>query len=90
MKVKTVQMRYEDVLTLPKEKVFKPKKPSWLFRTLVKILSHGELKKCNFKVEKINMDKLGKKEPCLFLMNHSSFIDLKIASEILYPLVYIL
>lgn len=31
------------------------------------------------------MEKLGKKEPCLVLMNHSSFIDLKIASTVLYP-----
>ena len=31
------------------------------------------------------MDKLGRKEPCLYLMNHSSFIDLKIVATILYP-----
>ncbi|MBQ7170641.1 MAG: 1-acyl-sn-glycerol-3-phosphate acyltransferase [Clostridia bacterium] len=31
------------------------------------------------------MEKLGKHEPCLFLMNHSCFLDLKIASTILYP-----
>ena len=31
------------------------------------------------------MDRLGKKEPCLYLMNHSSFIDLEIAASLLYP-----
>lgn len=31
------------------------------------------------------MERLGKREPCLILMNHSSFIDLKIAATILYP-----
>ena len=31
------------------------------------------------------MEKLRRGEPCLYLMNHSSFIDLKIASTILYP-----
>lgn len=31
------------------------------------------------------MEKLGKNEPCLILMNHSSFIDLKIAASVLYP-----
>lgn len=31
------------------------------------------------------MERLKDKEPCLFLMNHSSFIDLKIAAAILYP-----
>jgi 1-acyl-sn-glycerol-3-phosphate acyltransferase len=31
------------------------------------------------------MERLGKNEPALFLMNHSSFIDLKIAASVLYP-----
>lgn len=31
------------------------------------------------------MEKLGKDEPALFLMNHSAFIDLKIAAAVLYP-----
>ena len=31
------------------------------------------------------MERLGKKQPCLILMNHSSFIDLEIASTILFP-----
>jgi hypothetical protein len=31
------------------------------------------------------MERLGKREPCFILMNHASFIDLKIASTILYP-----
>ena len=31
------------------------------------------------------MERLGRREPCLILMNHSSFIDLKIAASILYP-----
>ena len=31
------------------------------------------------------MEKLGKGEPCLVLMNHSSFIDMQIAANYLYP-----
>ena len=31
------------------------------------------------------MEKLGSKEPCLILMNHSSFIDMQIAANYLYP-----
>ena len=31
------------------------------------------------------MERLGKNEPCLYLMNHSSFIDLKIAATLIYP-----
>ena len=38
--------------------------------------------------EKHGMDKLDPKEPVLILMNHSSFIDLKIASRIVYPKPY--
>ena len=52
------------------------------------MLSSFELIATRFKYEKINMEKLGKKEPCLFLMNHSSFTDLKIASKILFSRPY--
>ena len=31
------------------------------------------------------MERLGKNEPCLILMNHSCFLDLQIAYRILYP-----
>jgi hypothetical protein len=31
------------------------------------------------------MERLGKDEPALFLMNHSSFIDMEIVSTVLYP-----
>ena len=31
------------------------------------------------------MDKLKRKEPCLILMNHCCFLDLEIASSVLYP-----
>ena len=34
------------------------------------------------------MEKIGKKEPCLILMNHSSFADLQIASHIFFPKRY--
>ena len=34
------------------------------------------------------MEKVGKKEPCLILMNHSSFTDLEIASHIFFPRRY--
>lgn len=85
MKIKTAEMSYEEVLALPKPKHRKPKKPNMLFRTLLKTVSLADLHATHFKCNKIGMEKLGKKEPCLYLMNHSSFIDLKIASSILYP-----
>ena len=85
MKIKTKELSIEEVEKLPEEKYIKPKKPNIIFKTLLKILSNGDLKATNFTYNKINMDKLGKKEPCLILMNHSSFIDLKIISKVFYP-----
>ena len=86
MKIKTVKMRYEEVVSLiRKKKKFKPKKPSLFFRTLLKIVSMPELIKTRFKCHKMGMDRLGRREPCLILMNHSSFIDMKIAASVLYP-----
>lgn len=85
MKIKVKNMGYEEVLALPKQKYHKPMKQHWIFRTVLLIASSVDLFLTKFECRKIGMEKLGKKEPCLVLMNHSSFIDLKIASTILYP-----
>ena len=85
MKIKTKKATYRSVMALEKEERKKPMRPNPVFRTLLYTLSWPTLKKVHFKLEKINMDKLGKNESVLYLMNHSSFIDLKIASCILYP-----
>lgn len=85
MKIKVKKMKYEDVLALPKEKTYKPLRQHFVFRTLLRVLSMVDLFVTRFECNKIGMEKLGKDEPCLVLMNHSSFIDLKIASTILYP-----
>ncbi len=85
MKLKTVKKDYEEVLALPKRKHQKPLKPNLFFRTLLKTVSLPDLLATKFSCNKIGMEKLGKKEPALFLMNHSSFIDLEIAASILYP-----
>ena len=85
MKIKNKTLSYEKVLQIKKEKHKRPKKPNIFFRTLMKIASKGELKKVGFSCQRINMEKLQKNEPAIFLMNHSSFIDLKIAAVELYP-----
>lgn len=85
MKIKSRNLSYEDVLLLPHEKHQIPKRPSMFFRTLLKIASTPDLRATDFSVQEEGMENLGKNEPALFLMNHSSFIDLKIASVILYP-----
>lgn len=83
MKIKVKDMAYEEVLALPVQKRKKPQRPNPLLRGLVKALSAGELKEVGFTCETVGMERLSKKEPALFLMNHSSFIDLKIAFRIL-------
>ncbi len=83
MKIKIIEKNYEEVLALPKQKHIKPWKQQVLFRKLIQLLSCVELWRTGFKCEKVGMDKLGADEPCLVLMNHSSFIDLKIAYTLL-------
>ena len=85
MKIKLIPKSYKDVMNMPEEAKFKPKKPNIFFRCLLKIVSMPDLIATKFKCNKIDMDKLGKREPALFLMNHSSFIDLEIAANILFP-----
>ncbi len=85
MKLKTVKKSYEEVIALPKKKHQKPLKPNLFFRSVLKAVSLPDLWATRFSCNKIGMEKLGKKEPALFLMNHSSFIDLEIAASILYP-----
>ena len=85
MKIKTKVLDFDTVLSVTPKKHIRPKKPNVLFRTLLKIVSIPDLLATRFTYKKIGMEKLQKNEPCLYLMNHSSFIDLKIVSHILYP-----
>lgn len=85
MKIKTLELPYSEVLALPPEKRRKPRRPSLLFRTLVRVLSEIDLRKVHFSCKRIGMERLKKHEPCIILMNHSSFIDLKIAESLVYP-----
>lgn len=85
MKIKNRELSYEEVLALPQEEHVLPRKSSLFFRTLLKTLSAADLKATDFSLTTEGMDRLGKDECALYLMNHSSFIDLKIAATILYP-----
>lgn len=87
MKIKS-NLSYKEVLNKPAKKKKKPARPSFFFRTLIRVVSLPDLMATKFKYRTVGMEKLSKKEPCLILMNHSSFIDLKIANRILYPRKY--
>lgn len=85
MKIKCRDLSYEEVLAIPHEPHLLPKRPSLFFRTLLKIASSSDLLATDFTFTTNGMDRLGKDDSALFLMNHSSFIDLKIAATVLYP-----
>jgi 1-acyl-sn-glycerol-3-phosphate acyltransferase len=85
MKIRNKPLSYGELLKLPAEKHLPPKRPSMFFRSLLKAVSASDLKATDFSFTERGMERLGKDEPALFLMNHSSFIDLKIASTVLYP-----
>lgn len=85
MKIKVVEKPYEEVKKIQVPPHEKPVRQSFFFRWLMKTLSAGDLKKTDFTYESYGMDGLEKDEPCLYLMNHSSFIDLEIASTLIYP-----
>ena len=83
MKIKTKDTTYEEVMAKPLPKHKKPRHPSFILRSVINIASTVELYKAHYKSE----GKLPPKSdgPCLVLMNHSSFIDLKIAHRIMFP-----
>ena len=88
MKIKTRELPYGEVLKLKPQKHKKPIKPLFLLALVIRVLSFFELLFVGFKYKKTGMEKLSKKEPWLILMNHSSFVDLKIASTLLFPRRY--
>ena len=69
----------------PRPKRRKPVKPNMFWRTLIRILTVFNLAGCGVTYTKERMELLGKKEPCLILMNHSCFMDMPMAYQLLYP-----
>lgn len=85
MKINTRKMSYEEVTKLPKLKHKNPLKPSLFLATVVRLVSAPTLWQTKFSYTTERMDLIGKKEPCLILMNHCSFTDMKLAFGIFYP-----
>ena len=84
MKIKTRALSYEEVLKLPRLKHKKPMKPSRTLATVVRLASIPTLWKTKFSYTTERMELVGDR-PCLILMNHSSFTDMKLAFGIFYP-----
>ena len=84
MKINTKKMSYEDVLKLPRLKHKRPMKPQMWLATIVRIVVEPTLRKIKFNYTTERMDLVGD-QPCLILMNHCSFTDMKLAYGIFYP-----
>ena len=79
MKIKVKKLPYEKVKALPAPARVSPKRPARFFRFLMKSLGAGDLKATSFENSFTGGPEGFPDEPCLILMNHSSFIDLEIA-----------
>ena len=84
MKIKTRKKSYAQVAAMPKPEHRRPLKPHFLFRLLIRVLSIPDLLSARFSYTTERME-LAENQPCLILMNHSSFIDLKVAYKIFFP-----
>ena len=88
MKTTVRALSYDEAIKRVEKSHKKPIKPLFVMQTLIRVLSFFTLLPLGFKYTKKNMDKVSKKQPCLYLMNHSAFVDLQIASTILWPKRY--
>lgn len=88
MKTTVKRKSYSYALSRVSQDHKKPIKPFFVMQTLIRVLSFFTLLPMGFRVKKIGMEKVSKKEPCLYLMNHSAFVDLQIASKLLWPKRY--
>ena len=84
MKIDSRQMSYEEMLAQPRLQHKNPRKPSRLLAAVVRIASMPTLLKTKFSYTTERMELVGD-QPCLILMNHSSFTDMKLAYGIFYP-----
>ena len=87
MKTAFAKKSYEQVVAMPRAPHKKPIRPNIFFRTLIRVLSAKDLIPIQFTHVKKDMERAGK-GPYLILMNHSCFLDLEIASAVLYPMAY--
>ena len=88
MKITTKNLSYSAVMAKKRPKHRNPLRPNLLLQLVVRVLAIFDLLPTGFTYACHGMEKISKKEPCLILMNHSSFIDLKIASRIFFPRRY--
>lgn len=87
MKTKTKTLSFEKAIAKPRPEHLNPQKPNPLLSAIIRIIAIPDLMATGFTYTTERMEET-KGKPCLILMNHSSFIDLEIASKIFYPKPY--
>ena len=85
MKIKVMNKSYGEVMSLPQPKHEKPRRMGMFWRVLIKLLSATNLRRYHVKYQETDMERLAKDEPSLVLMNHSSFIDMQMVGDYLFP-----
>lgn len=88
MKIITKKLDYEKVIALPKEKRVKPRKQAAWIRVFLKSISQIALKDNHFTCDRSGWDNIPKEQPCIVLVNHSSFIDLEIVADVMVKRPY--
>ena len=78
-------MDYDQVMALPRPEHRNPTKPSFFWQTIVRAICNLGMGGCKLEYTVEGLDKIGKDEPCLILMNHTCFADMCIAYKLLYP-----
>ncbi len=84
MKIKTKKVDYSFTQNIKAPKHKRPNKPWGVLGALINLISIPDLLATKFSYTTERMEEAGK-GPYLILMNHSSFIDLKIAYRIFWP-----
>lgn len=81
MKIPVKESTYAQVMALPRPRHHMPKRPGLLFRLLMRAAARKDLKETHFTYtsDSLTAEEAG---PCLILMNHSSWIDLLMVTEI--------
>ena len=88
MKIQRIKKDYDEVMAVPRYKHKPPKKVALFWRVLIRILTVFGMAGTKFTYESERMELLGKDEPCLILMNHSSFADMEISvngGNVIFP-----
>ena len=85
MKTTVKKMEFEKVMALPRPQHKNPRRVNLFWRLLIRFLTIFGMMGTGFKYETEGLEKIGKDEPCLILMNHTCFQDMEVAYKILFP-----